>query len=133
MLTSPRASVIEQLERRCLLSAYTLIDLGTLGGNIANANDISEAGEIVGSATTASGQTHAFLWQIGVMTDLGTLGGAYGAASGLYDNGQVVGFSRVSDAKPWNRLLVTPSSQRKAQRRSAELGGTGSAVKAPTI
>src|SRR5687767_15599842 len=100
--TSARATSIEQLEKRCLLSGYTLTDLGTLGGNIANANDISEAGAIAGSATTAAGQTHAVLGENGVKTDLGTLGGRYASASGMKDNGQVVGVSRISNANLTN-------------------------------
>ena len=55
VLRASRASVIEQLERRSLLSAYTLIDLG---GPFSAANDINEAGQIVGSANVG-GQTHA--------------------------------------------------------------------------
>ena len=68
---------------------------------------------MVGSATTAAGQSHAFLWDDGVMTDLGTLGGAYSAAGGLNDAGQVVGSSRVAtgslttDAFLWENGVMT--------------------------
>jgi probable HAF family extracellular repeat protein len=87
---------LEMLEDRPLLSAYALIDLGTLGGALASAADINEAGQVVGYSSTADGQTHAFLWDDGVMTDLGTLGGPYSSANALNDAGQVVGFSRVA-------------------------------------
>lgn len=37
-------------------------DLGTLGGRFSDANSINQAGQIVGSAETASGVSHAALW-----------------------------------------------------------------------
>jgi probable HAF family extracellular repeat protein len=82
-----RGLAVEQLEDRSLLSAYTLTDLGTLGVSIASASDIKEAGQVVGAAVTAAGQSHAFLWRDGAMTDLGTLGGIYSGAGGLNDVG----------------------------------------------
>jgi probable HAF family extracellular repeat protein len=56
---------------------------------------IDDRGRIVGSSTTTSGQTHAFLWQRGKMTDLGTLGRAYVGSSAVAVNaaGQVIGTS----------------------------------------
>jgi hypothetical protein len=43
----------EQLEDRALPSAYILTDLGTLGGvGTAEANDINDAGQVVGQAVT---------------------------------------------------------------------------------
>jgi probable HAF family extracellular repeat protein len=85
---------MERLEDRSLLTAYTLTNLGTLGGQTAQAYDINEAGQVVGYAYTASLQQHAFLWTDGVMTDLGTLPtGSSSKAFGLNDNGQVVGYA----------------------------------------
>ena len=57
-------------------------DLGTLGGLGSRALAINGSGQIVGTSVTASGQTHAFLWQEGAMIDLGTLGGKYSEAAG---------------------------------------------------
>jgi probable HAF family extracellular repeat protein len=85
---------IERLEDRSLLAAYSVTNLGTLGGSTAQAYDINEAGQVVGYAYTASLKQHAFLWTDGVMTDLGTLPtGSTSQAFGLNNNGQVVGYA----------------------------------------
>jgi len=70
---------------------YHVTDLGTLpGGNDSYGTGINNAGQITGSATTASAQ-HAFLYSNGVMTDLGALGGNLSEAYGINDAGQVTG------------------------------------------
>jgi probable HAF family extracellular repeat protein len=72
-----------------------MTDLGTLGGAGSVALAINERGQIVGSSTTMSGRTHAFLWQRGKMTDLGTLGAGYSdsGAVAIDDRGEIVGDS----------------------------------------
>jgi probable HAF family extracellular repeat protein len=53
-----------------------MIDLGTLGGNHGYATSLNDAGFIVGSSMTASGDMHAFRRDPRTfkMLDLGTLG-----------------------------------------------------------
>ena len=77
-----------------------MTDLGTLGGGDGTiAFAVSASGAVVGSSPTANGQTHAFLWNRGVMTDLGTLGGAFSVARGVNALGQVVGSSQTASGQ----------------------------------
>src|SRR5439155_9991319 len=70
---------------------YVVTDLGTLGGPTSAAWGINGVGQVAGSASTADGAQHAFLYGEGVMLDVGTLGGTTSLAFGVNDAGQVVG------------------------------------------
>jgi probable HAF family extracellular repeat protein len=95
-------------------------DLGTLGGNDANAFFVNERGQIVGQSFTnaipnpATGiPTQApFLWENGRMLDLGTLGGTLGFPMALNNRGQVAGGSNLAGDLTlhpflWDRGVLT--------------------------
>ena len=81
--TAPSLSPTAAVSLTGASSGLTAIDLGTLGGIISAALAVNEASQVVGDAFTATGATHAFLWENGVMTDLGTLGGSQSRAFAL--------------------------------------------------
>jgi probable HAF family extracellular repeat protein len=87
---------IERLESRSLLAVYALTDLGTLGGLRAEANDINDAGHVVGQSVNSALKDRAFLWRDGVMTDLGAIAGSTSKGIGLNNAGQVVGYAAAS-------------------------------------
>ena len=86
-------------------------NLGTIGGNGSVAWAINNAGQVTGNALNAipddfnfdgsfgilgATQTHAFLWENGIMKDLGTLGGPDSGPYAINGKGQVVGFAMTS-------------------------------------
>ncbi len=82
------------------IGGSTIIDLGTLGGTDAWAEDINASGQVVGfSYVTNNVRYHAFLFSAGSMTDLGTLGGSYSQATALNDAGQVTGWAETSSGR----------------------------------
>jgi probable HAF family extracellular repeat protein len=90
------------------INSKTLAPVGTLGQASINAQDINDAGQVVGyfgSRTAAA--WHAFITgPNGVdMTDLGTLGGGSSYAYGINDSGQVAGASRT--ATDSSRAFIT--------------------------
>ena len=55
-------------------SGGTRVDLGTLGGSLSIANDINNAGQIVGTSLLAGDRiSHAVIWRGTVATDLNTV------------------------------------------------------------
>src|SRR5216684_5107543 len=74
---------------------YTVTSLGTFpGGNASYANGINNAGEVVGFAYIATGNTNTpypFLYNNGAMHNLGSPGVSGGGATAINDSGQVVG------------------------------------------
>ena len=77
---------------------YSIIDLGTLGGDESESRSINNNGQIVGWAQTASGEIHATLFDstgLGDNVDLGTLGGDDSRATSINDTGQIVGEAHI--------------------------------------
>jgi probable HAF family extracellular repeat protein len=75
--------------------SYTTTDLGTLGGASSYSYRMSDTGQVVGQADTAT-ETHAFLYDsTHGMVDLGTLGGTFSMANGIRGN-YVVGRSTIA-------------------------------------
>jgi probable HAF family extracellular repeat protein len=105
--------------------AYTVTDLGTLGGTFSYAYGINNSGQITGYAATSNNVSHAFLYGSGSMQDLGTLGGTYSFASGINDSGQVVGEAYTS-VNAVHAFLYSGGSMQDL----GTLGGTVSDAKA---
>jgi len=95
-----------------------LVDLGTLGGDSAQAYWVSDNGHVVGqSQTPGNKESHAFYWTPAKgMTDLGTLGGPFSSAPGccplpytpaVNSRGQVIGESEIASGGPYHAFYWT--------------------------
>jgi probable HAF family extracellular repeat protein len=77
---------------------YRLTDLGTLGGAFSSVTAINDAGQIVGIAQIATGESRATLFDPsggGANRDLGTLDGRFSSAFGINNASQIVGSASV--------------------------------------
>lgn len=75
-----------------------MVDLGTLGGQYAQAWGINDSGFVTGNSQTKSdfGATHAFTWHTKTgMLDLGTLAGDFSYGTAINANNHVVGYSTI--------------------------------------
>ena len=75
--------------------AYTVTDLGTLGGGNSYGIGINSYGQVAGSSDTPVAQ-HSVRWTGTPPTDLGSLGGSYSNGLGINDSGQVAGWSDIT-------------------------------------
>ncbi len=95
--SSRKLSALTIIGLLCSLSAfaadYTIIDLGTLGGNYSSALGINSSGQVIGYSDTgaAFGIGHAFLYTGGQMSDLGSLYEINSIARGINSTGQIAG------------------------------------------
>ena len=82
---------------------YAVTDLGVFDPKVqsAHANDVNEAGQVVGYAGN-----RAFVWQHGALTALPTLGGTAGMAEAINDIGQIAGMSTLTTPPTGGRAVL---------------------------
>lgn len=109
-------------------ASYSVLDIGSLGGADVVATGLNNFGQVVGYATTASSQQHAFVTGHGGrgMVDIGTLGGTTSAAWAINDAGQIVGSASLAGNVSTHAFVsVGPNYQLKDL---GTLGGRNSAA-----
>ena len=90
-LAGSATSVVARLS----VGAYTVTDLGSLGGLNIYVGGVNDSGHVVGWAQNPAGIYRAFRYSCGQMTDLGTLGGPHAIALRINNAGQIVGGADV--------------------------------------
>lgn len=92
------AAAILGLQSQATAQTYTVVDLGTLGGNSTFVAGMSNSGWVTGSSTDGVNSSWAFLYRAGSgMTNLGGFPGADNSqATAVNDLGQVTGNSALS-------------------------------------
>lgn len=90
-------------------TAYTLVDIGTLGGAGSYGSAISDNGLVVGCAEVASGAIHAFVYRDGTLQDLGTgtAGEGNSCALAVNDSGTVAGRAANGELVVWKGGNIT--------------------------
>ncbi|HEV8265121.1 MAG TPA: hypothetical protein VGQ06_09225 [Gemmatimonadales bacterium] len=93
---------------------YEIVDLGTLGGAFAMADQINALGHVAGRSQNTAGEYRAFLWDGSVMQDLGPVifnCGRCGDRVRLNDNDQVAWTGPTTDGSThaflWDNGAVT--------------------------
>lgn len=119
--TGPVTKEPESFISRTTAAAFTMLDLGTLGGDSSIAYGLVGTDKVVGVSRIASGELHAFYWSggSGAMQDLGTLGGNYSVAYALNGLDQIVGQSTTSSGA-FHAFITTPF---QAMSDLGDLGG----------
>ena len=79
-------------------AVYSIVDLGTLEGNVSEGYDVNNSGQITGYSNNTGQNNRAFLYDGTPMQDLGAFGNYVSYGHGINDSGQVTGYSRYSGA-----------------------------------
>jgi probable HAF family extracellular repeat protein len=96
----------------CSGAAYTLTDLGTLGGSTSIGQGINASGQVTGYAYTTGNASHAFLYDIvHGMVDLNSLitpssGWVLNGGWAINDVGQIAGYGTIGGET--HAFLLTP-------------------------
>jgi probable HAF family extracellular repeat protein len=119
------------------LPAYTVTDLGTLGGPFSIAYDVTNRGRVSGTAASPDGNHHPVYWQNGVIHDVGSLGGLNAEAAGRSPGGELAILSETPSPDPlgenfcgFGTGLVCAAAvwSHGTLRRLPTLGGTNAAA-----
>jgi probable HAF family extracellular repeat protein len=96
----------------------TMQDLGSLGGWDSGANDINDAGQVVGWSTDETEDRVPFIYTGGAMRHLGGLDGdsAFGEAKGINNAGLVVGWAQYSWSETTDAFLYAGSGMLNLNR-----------------
>jgi probable HAF family extracellular repeat protein len=115
---------LEPLETRYLLS-YSIVDLGTFGGQVSHGYGINSQGQVGGDAEGLDGikKNHPFLYSSGVLNQIPTPGYDYGVARGINESAQVVGFMYTLTGDQIHRAFAY---QNGVTTDLGTLGGKGS-------
>jgi probable HAF family extracellular repeat protein len=99
----------ESFLSRTPAASFTIIDLGSLGGDSSVAYGINLNNKVVGTSRTGSAEMHAFYWtgSSQTMQDLGTLGGNFSVAYALNSLDQIVGQSTTPGGE-FHAFITTP-------------------------
>jgi probable HAF family extracellular repeat protein len=97
-------------------SAFTVYNLGTLGGAVSSGNAINPLGWVLGNSNLSGDQvTRAAVWIDGMQFDLGTLGGANSVIDWPVHNGRgiISGFAETDEVdrlgEAWSCSAFFPS------------------------
>jgi probable HAF family extracellular repeat protein len=123
----PAFSVATQF-RAFLWQNGVMHDLGTLGGNDAEALFVNDRRQVAGVSYTNTVANPSglptqdpFFWEDGKMVDIGSFGGTQGIAMGLNNRGQVVGSSNSAGDIGFRAFLW---DNKEGLRDLGSLGGT---------
>lgn len=104
--------------------AYTVTDLGPLGGNDSSTYGINASGQVVGSLGSSTlAANDAVIWTGTSMTILSNTGGNVAAGYGINDSGQVVGYWKTNFPGYQATVWTGPASPGGVWQNLGDFGG----------